>query len=1809
MNGLPIFQEKGTYESLLHEDPRVRTIWNRSKVADLTAGAMSEAIISQTSARIFADVDTVVKDLAEGAVFRELGCCVFHEQLSEDILVRVIKANSMLYEFIHQVNHYTEVNDGVEKTFIIFRAISDDPRHALQNYQQIQKQTQDALNVRSMQGMMKVQVALSFHIAIVTAHASTSMVTLTAWTPAQNIKSVEIPKLPQNSQRIEAGAHDGELQLLRGTFDVMSILFEKYKHRGFEVDEADDEQFCIDMDRVDPTQAESALVSKSVGLVESQGWKPLSSAISLVRMHKRIESDGRDIWGKCTTHIDTSAERIAARLINFNSNANFELYLKTEGVTSPRYAIEVPDSHSLLFHRVLKAPSPVRTRYFEVWQVWSRLTYRGRRAIAVVGCPLDDFDRSDRLKERIRLRDTTGLIKGRVWAVQVISEVAPKVCELICLNRVDLAGNIPTRIVEWKLPQQFSWVRALQEEKRRNDNDVDGEVQAVMARELLSLRAPHRNLSDDQRSVVDLCAKLKADSFEDSWRALDAMDPFTTSWIHYERQKKGERTVATARSTVTIDASPQIVASRYWDFMSREAIRDNIETGSKARTIVSQGAQNDMITAQIKKMPFFFSDREFVTRHIMSSNPLLSNSFTISIASLDLHVDYGEPLKATRAQLTVRVDLDPLPGDPHMCKLTLHQRVDAGGFIPAWLVNLKVQDALAWVHDYRKHFSRDEEIDKIQQRTLARTIRKSQENDTMTDREATTFMKYVRAFKVMQQRKQWKKVDVKDHLFTVESAADDQDENTHTFIYRVQMVVDTDALDCMTWELSKMSRAQLKIHYESGGIHRECNEISPYTLDFAVTTPVDVVGFAPRELHNEIISGFYDRKYASVYAPAPKVRDNVDSDTKTVRGTSSGASHFATMFSQKVVRLEKNISCWNYEEIPQVGCVKRTLVTLIQQVSISDFEFIREKFTHDTLTYMSRMRRAHDKSKQVDAVAFDESIKIFKRHHNEVYTKEEETMVNECLTYFASFEDTNNKTLKKLRTRNPTVTLETTIIRGDNVAWAKSETRVRATKEELLSYLWNTEARCRWSKSDEERRVIERRNAHHQIQYKRKRRFHAGALTARSREALHATIWKRLRGGGFINAGVTHISDTYIPRGHDCVRVNMPEASRLTDMSNGYCKFEFIHRLDIGGNIPKRVAESISKYSERSSLRVQRYFQQLRTLEQYDNEDGKALATTLLYDERSRVMIGRRSNRSEAVKFVFDSHVGLEDLAAKYPWLVGLLEEAIKGDLNMSMSIKTKLECLSEKEARQIGKNLIPALKARKNPAAGLAQWIRDHQSMAELIEIYPWFEVLMLEIAKGIVRSAPWGLMWRVSIGAFLSTMDLVTDIIMVVTFLRRDDEATFGIALISMVCMCVFFQLVVVHVQHMRKMTSMAVIEGILTLLGLKPVIDAARVGRGDTMQAHHFLDPITELSATKCTELFCESIPGTVLQFYAILDTMLKGRTLEMKSISSIVVSILSTGFTATVMSYDLDTDPKKRKHTPDFYGYISDSARLRTFMFLLLLFSSSCLMAARSLSTALLLTLEPRWAFIYIGSDYALFIVVKLLRNDFIHFFPFEGVIGVIMSFMVRVFVKGISDFTGIVHFRHPQDLGGAYWTLNAFLGIAATLGTVLLFGEMEEGLIVEESTLKVDGLWQIASGMASFWIVCFTILLLVMKPKFRKTFWSTQTSKQATCAFFLDGKVDEIRMVTLSHNRLHWQPYIGDQVKEWVMKNWERWSLEQPDWLTDNVRSTIPLEFIPNKAAKKQEEETRKSQRGTVLQLGLSRTSQKEDQIIPVVAAS
>ena len=147
----------------------------------------------------------------------------------------------------------------------------------------------------------------------------------------------------------------------------------------------------------------------------------------------------------------------------------------------------------------------------------------------------------------------------------------------------------------------------------------------------------------------------------------------------------------------------------------------------------------------------------------------------------------------------------------------------------------------------------------------------------------------------------------------------------------------------------------------------------------------------------------------------------------------------------------------------------------------------------------------------------------------------------------------------------------------------------------------------------------------------------------------------------------------------------------------------------------------------------------------------------------------------------------------------------------------------------------------------------------------------------------------------------------------------------------------------------------------------------------------------------------------------------------SITSLLISALSTGYSSATITWDFDTGNQRRRDDPEFYGMIPDGIR-GNVVFLCMTLNSALLLLVRSLSYAMLMLVNPAYVLFYALGDTAFFFLQKAARGDLEYFANVDGVVGaVFFDFLLPFIVKTIVDFTGLVQFRAAGILGGAYWS--------------------------------------------------------------------------------------------------------------------------------------------------------------------------------------
>ena len=290
------------------------------------------------------------------------------------------------------------------------------------------------------------------------------------------------------------------------------------------------------------------------------------------------------------------------------------------------------------------------------------------------------------------------------------------------------------------------------------------------------------------------------------------------------------------------------------------------------------------------------------------------------------------------------------------------------------------------------------------------------------------------------------------------------------------------------------------------------------------------------------------------------------------------------------------------------------------------------------------------------------------------------------------------------------------------------------------------------------------------------------------------------------------------------------------------------------------------------------------------------------------------------------------------------------------------------------------------------------------------------------------------------------------------------------------------------------------------------------------------------------------------------------LQTASLFSIIISIATVALGTTTICFDFDLDPERRAHTPDFYGYVPNSSSGRVNVVISMFMFTTCHILIRVLGVAILAAVSPAITAAILGGDLLFFLLFKLARNDFRYWVKLDGAMSWIASMFARIVEKLMVDFTVMVQLRSPQDIGGLYWIMSLVLGQVTSFVAVYLYSRMEAETSKVESISSFH-LWVVIGTLEGCFVVFFAMFVGTIQTKYRVTFFSTMRGTDFRIKSFRDATTDQNKMNILKCHASYYTRIRGE-VREWVMDNYETWNEEQPEWFTERVKKSIPLDMIP-----------------------------------------
>ena len=103
-------------------------------------------------------------------------------------------------------------------------------------------------------------------------------------------------------------------------------------------------------------------------------------------------------------------------------------------------------------------------------------------------------------------------------------------------------------------------------------------------------------------------------------------------------------------------------------------------------------------------------------------------------------------------------------------------------------------------------------------------------------------------------------------------------------------------------------------------------------------------------------------------------------------------------------------------------------------------------------------------------------------------------------------------------------------------------------------------------------------------------------------------------------------------------------------------------------------------------------------------------------------------------------------------------------------------------------------------------------------------------------------------------------------------------------------------------------------------------------------------------------------------------------------------------------------------------------------------------------------------VFMSAELTFFILIKVLRGDFFYWVPVEGFAAYPVALTMRIINKIVTDFTVIVQLRHPNELGGLYFSLNVLLSLLLPVPMLVAFGHHHHDLDDDGRLQQLQGLW-------------------------------------------------------------------------------------------------------------------------------------------------
>ena len=153
-------------------------------------------------------------------------------------------------------------------------------------------------------------------------------------------------------------------------------------------------------------------------------------------------------------------------------------------------------------------------------------------------------------------------------------------------------------------------------------------------------------------------------------------------------------------------------------------------------------------------------------------------------------------------------------------------------------------------------------------------------------------------------------------------------------------------------------------------------------------------------------------------------------------------------------------------------------------------------------------------------------------------------------------------------------------------------------------------------------------------------------------------------------------------------------------------------------------------------------------------------------------------------------------------------------------------------------------------------------------------------------------------------------------------------------------------------------------------------------------------------------------------------------------------------------------------------------------------------------------------------------------------------------------------------RHPQEVGGLYFSLSLPLSQMVLWVGILLYDGNEDGLSTKgNKAFSSAELFNLGRILSIAWVASIVIIVVKCKKEYRRTFFSTATAKKYQKDTWDWQKnqtgLDEKAIAGIFKCHPDTYKHFDNEVREWLGDNWERWQREKPECFTKKLIASIP----------------------------------------------